>query len=63
MFRASATSVVEDEVGVAWLEALGLCVLPEGVRLEFDDDAFADVDSFLLLDEDLESLALDSCSC
>lgn len=39
-------------------------MLPEGVRLELvEGEAVPDVESFLLLEEDLESLAFDSCSC
>ncbi len=64
LLRASLTSVVEEEVGVGWLDALGLCVLPEGVRLELvEGEAVPAVESFLLLDEDFESLAFESCSC
>lgn len=64
LLRASLTSVVEEEVGVGWFDALGLCVLPEGVRLELvEGEAVPVVESFLLLDEDFESLAFESCSC
>lgn len=56
--------MVDEDVGVAWLDALGLCVLPDGVRLEPVDGEFAlGVRSFLLLDDDLESLALDNTLC
>lgn len=59
--RASLTNAVDDDVGVAWLEALGLWVLPEGVRLELGDgEAVPEVESFLLLEDDLESLAFES---
>lgn len=61
LLRASFTSVVDEEVGVAWLEALGLWLLPEGVRLEFvEGEAVPEAESFLLLEDDLESLAFES---
>lgn len=64
LLRASLTSVVEEEVGVGWLDALGLWVLPEGVRLELvEGEAVPAVESFLLLEDDFESLAFESCSC
>lgn len=55
-----------DEVGVAWFEELGDCVLPGATSIEpelYDGDAVPEVVSFLFFDLLFESLARESCSC
>ena len=49
---------------MAWLDAFGDCVLPDGAKLEAaDGDDVPELASFLLFEDDFDSLALESCSC
>lgn len=63
LFLRSFNAVVDD-VGVPWLEEMGDCVWALDTAPEpCDGEEVPEFDSFLFLDDLLESLARESCSC